>query len=179
MTSDVSGWEPDWRPGAEQLRSQSDRLKALRGLRITGAWVAWITDRGKWFADLPIVVQFEDEHQVEVCWQKLDELSITWNTVDVTVTPTAWVTWRRNVHPALSAIEGDVLTDVAGTEHLFTTRQARPVPEEADATHSTWLTGGIWLKTGQAGLHIFNALDENGLSNEPPERQGDQRLIPL
>lgn len=29
----------------------------------------------------------------------------------------------------------------------------------------SWLTTGIWFGTGNSGLHVFNALDENGLSN--------------
>ncbi|MCT2586283.1 hypothetical protein [Actinophytocola gossypii] len=31
-------------------------------------------------------------------------------------------------------------------------------------TCSTRLTTGLWLATDSGGLHIFNALDENGLS---------------
>ena len=32
--------------------------------------------------------------QLEVCWEKFDHVSITWDTIDVTVTPKAWVDGR-------------------------------------------------------------------------------------
>jgi hypothetical protein len=123
----------------------------------------------------PSFVQFEDEHQAEVCWQKFDELPTTWNTADVTVTPTAWVTWplawRRNAHPTLSAIGGDVLTDVAGTEHLFTTRQVRPAPEEAAATHSTWLTGESGSRPVRPGSTSSTPGRERPQQRTPSERR--------
>lgn len=44
---------------------------------------------------------------------------------------------------------------------------------------SRGITSGIWLQTARSGLHIFNALDENGLSNEPPLASAELRRLPI
>jgi hypothetical protein len=176
---DVSGWRPTWEPAETHLRTHATRLRSLRGRRVTDAWIVWNLELDEWFADLPVVAQFEDGLQLEVCWQKFDDLSITWNTIDVTVTPHAWVTWplewRSQAHPALSDIIGHAVVHVDVTEHLFTTRTV----DQPNDIHSVWLTSGIWLQTAQSGLHIFNALDENGLSNEPPLTSPELRHFPI
>ncbi|WP_255622050.1 hypothetical protein [Pseudonocardia sp. DSM 110487] len=96
-----------------------------------------------------------------------------------TVTPHACVTWplewRSQAHPALSDIIGHAAVQIDVTEHLFTTRRV----DQPTDIHSVWLTSGIWLQTAQSGLHIFNALDENGLSNEPPLTSPELRHFPI
>jgi hypothetical protein len=61
---------------------------------------------------------------LEVCTQKLDELSVTWNTIDVQIPPRAWVDWalqwRLDAHPALRQAVGHAVREVHITEHLFT-----------------------------------------------------------
>jgi hypothetical protein len=176
---DVSGWRPTWEPAETHLRTHAERLRSLRGRRVTDAWIVWNLEVDEWFADLPVVVQFEDGLHLEVCWQKFDDLSITWNTIDVAVTPHAWVTWplewRSQGHPALSKIIDDPIIQVEATEHLFTTRTV----DQSYDIHSVWLISGIWLRTAQTGLHIFNALDENGLSSEPPLTSPELRHFPI
>jgi len=165
---DVSGWRPTWADARTQLRLHDMDLQSLRGRRVLDAWIVWDLDRDTWFADLPVVLQFDDGRQLEICWQKFDELSISWNTIDTAIPPTAWVSWsldwRVRAHPAFDEIIGRNVTHVEGTEHLLTTRRLLP---PGDGT-SAWLCSGIWLQAGDVGLHVFNALDENGLSNEPP-----------
>lgn len=87
VMTDISGWVPDWGSAATQLASHGPRLRSLRGRRVVQTWIVWILDSDCWFADLPVVVVFDDGSQLEVCWQKFDELSISWNTIDVNVTP--------------------------------------------------------------------------------------------
>lgn len=59
----------------------------------------------------------------------------------------------------------------------MTTQQVSP-PTSTEV-NSTWLVGGPWLETDHAGLHIFNALDENGLTNDSVQVGEDNRLLPL
>ena len=110
---------------------------------------------------------------LEVCWQKLDDLSITWDTIDVMVTPKAWVEWplewRQAAHPALEATAGATLETVSATSFRFVTKS---VADPHDV-HEVWLTAGLWLATDRSDLHIFNALDENGLSTQAPSRYAD------
>ena len=176
---DVSGWRPTWQPAEVQLRTHAERLRSLRGRRVSDTWIVWNLEHGQWFADLPIVVQFQDGTQLEVGWQKFDDLSITWDTIDLTITPHAWVTWplewRSQAHPALATITGHEVVQVEATQHLFTTRRGN-TPNDS---RSAWMTSGIWLQTTHTGLHIFNALDENGLSNEPPVASSELRRLSI
>ena len=160
--SGISGWQADWRPGSEQVHRHADALVSLVDAKLTGAWSVWIgTD--DWFADMPVVLQFDGSQQLEVCWQKFDDLSISWNTIEIEIAPKAWVddlSWRPWAHLALKANEGQVVTSVAATESIFT---ASDVDYPHREPRSTTFTGGLWFGTTGPGLHIFNALDENGL----------------
>jgi hypothetical protein len=102
----VSGWKPDFLSADEQFDRQTTRLRSIIGLRLTETWLVWNLEHDEWFADLPVVLRLNDGPQLEVCWEKMDDLSVTWDTIDVTVTPKAWVEWplewRREAHPALA-----------------------------------------------------------------------------
>jgi hypothetical protein len=180
---DISGWAPHWMSAPNQLNLQRTQLLSLRGRRIVDSWLVWDLEHDKWFADLPVILMLDDGRQLEVSWQKFDDLSITWNTIEVSTTPIAWVTWpltwRSQCHETLRAVTGNTINAVASTEHRFTTRQVAPTPVPGAETNSAWLVGGIWLGTDGVGLHIFNALDENGLSNDPVETGQDNRVLPL
>jgi hypothetical protein len=51
--------------------------------------------------------------------------------------------------------------------------------EQPYGTSAVWLTTGLWIGTVSGGIHIFNALDENGLDSHPPVRdeQHDWRNV--
>jgi hypothetical protein len=169
----VSGWRPDFQTADEQFRRQALGLRSLAGRRITAAWTVWDLLHDEWFADLPVVIRLDDGRQLEVCWEKFNDLSITWDTIDVAVTPKAWVEWplewRTTAHPALLACLGSRIQSVRATTFRFTT----PNVDDPREASEVWLTAGLWLATGSRGVHIFNALDENGLSDERPGRDGE------
>jgi len=149
MTWEISGWRPDWQPSTAALLAQHrERLRSLRGHRIDATWLVWINDLDEWFADLPVVFQIGEE-QLEICNQKFDDMSITWNTIDVDVTPIAWVdwslTWRRDAHPALSGAVGQTIRDVHVSEHLFTTSRVHPPDPLQQHDTAAWLLGGLVL----------------------------------
>lgn len=178
--SGISGWQPDWQEGTEQISRHADALASLIGTELTGAWTARIGSQDQWFADMPVVLQFSDGRQLELCWQKFDELSVSWNTIDLNgelVWPAPEIdtlSWRPWAHDALTAMRSARVTNVARTEFLFTT-------SDVDYPHrpqsKTWLTGGVWFGASELGLHVFNALDENGLSNST-EGQTRSMLAP-
>jgi hypothetical protein len=167
--ADDAGWSPRWLPAPEQLDLQRSRLLALRGHRVVETWLAWMVDQDSWFADLPVVLRIDDGRQLEVSWQKFDELSITWSTVDVSSGPGVGTTWRSRAHDALRAVTGRTIVAVSRTEHLCST------PE---ADHDTWLVSGLWLQMDHGALHVFDALDENGLENDLGDAAAT-RLRPL
>lgn len=170
---------PDFRPADSQLERQKGRLHSLIGDEVTDAWVVWNLEHDRWFADLPIVVQLKSGEQLELSWEKFDDLSITWNSIDLTITPIAWVTWplewRRQALPELDAIAGAVVKELAVSRFLFTTEAVYPTKSR----NEVWLTSGIWIGTHGAGLHVYNALDENGVSAQPPLRDAHTDWHPL
>jgi hypothetical protein len=175
----VSGWRPDFGPAQERIRREAGNLRGLMWQRVSSAWLVWNLQGDEWFADLPVVLAFDRGPQLEVCWEKFDDLSITWDTIDLAQTPRAWVDWRLEwrpaAHPALASQVGATIRDVAATRFLFTTENLDD-PRDVSAV---WLTTGLWLATDRGGLHIFDALDENGLSSQRPNRdaENDWRLI--
>ncbi|UJW31007.1 hypothetical protein L3Q67_38400 [Saccharothrix sp. AJ9571] len=54
-------------------------------------WTVWGLAHDEWIADLPVVLRLEQGPQLEICWEKFDDLWITWDTIDVAVEPEAWV----------------------------------------------------------------------------------------
>ncbi|MCC2313585.1 hypothetical protein [Cellulomonas xiejunii] len=182
MTSkepDVSGWKPDFLPANEQVARHAPALRDLRGGRIADARIVWNLEHDEWFADLPVVLRFADRPQLEVCWEKLDDLSITWGTIDLTRPPHAWVDWplewRPAAHSALAEALGQRVRGVSVSSLVLTTNDV----ERPSDVHSVWLTAGLWLATDSGGLHIYNALDENGLSGQRPAVDASHGLRPV
>lgn len=138
----------------------------------------WIVDED-WFADLPVVMRFDDGSQLEVSWKKFDDLSLTWDTIDVNEPPSTWVDWplewRRNAHAPLAALIGGAVREVRTTSFLFETWNA---DNRSDRT-AAWLTTGLWLATDRGDLHVFNALDENGLAAEGFDRDASHDWRPI
>lgn len=154
----IEGYEPQWvRGGSAVAAAHGDRLGQLVQRRLSGGWVVWDLQDDEWFSDCPVLLDFEG-HQVELNHHKLDDLSITWNTVDP-ATPVAWpgfaLRWRRDGHPGLRSLEGQVLQDI---EILEWTGD--------DLAHGTVAVSFVFP---EARLTVFNALDENGLTLEPPD----------
>ncbi|MEI2808793.1 MAG: hypothetical protein V9F00_00850 [Nocardioides sp.] len=174
---ELSGWVPNWKSGSEQIAGQANALVGRIGHVAVEAWLAWHEEADHWFVDLPVVIVFDDGEQLELCWQKFDDLSVSRNTIDLSVAPLAWVksplSWRRAVHPALAAFEGSTVVGVAATQHLFTTVDA-DYPHRKET--GRWLDGGLWFNSTSGGLHVYNALDENGLSNSAPKDSARSRL---
>jgi hypothetical protein len=178
---DISGWAPDWRPADEQFERQRDRLLGLVGRRIEAAWIVWNEELDRWFPDLPVILSLDNGLNLEVCWQKFHDLSITWDTIDTAVTPRAWVEWplqwRASGHDALTTNVAKEITSVLVTEFRFVTMDVDDYPHRDSS--GAWVTGGLWLDTSGPGLHIFNALDENGLEAAHPGAGPDQRTRPI
>lgn len=81
MRMGIPGFEPSFLVGIDAARAaHGPRLAELAGRRLTGFTVVCLAEDGKWFADCPVVLDF-DGIQVEVCHWELDELSIGWNSM--------------------------------------------------------------------------------------------------
>lgn len=189
----MSGWRSDYLAAAVQLDRQRSRLLDLVGRRVTGGWTGWDPVSDRWFADIPLVLVFDGELQLEVEWGKWDALSITWNTLDLTVAPEVLGRpheWRPSAPEMVAAVVGRTVTGLAVTEgpyfqdvdgdwfHGGPGSFPQGLPMHAFAG---WVTSGLWFATGDVGLHVYNGIDANALSSDPadPADQGRTRVTPL
>ncbi|MEO3808067.1 hypothetical protein ABGB17_03600 [Sphaerisporangium sp. B11E5] len=158
----ISGYRPVWLDGRVAVTAaHGQRLAMLEGRRLTRALLMWDLDEDEWFSDGLILLDFEGE-QVEIVHHKLDEISITRNTVDP-AQPLDWagqgfrLAWREDVPGELAALRGQRLR---GVELFEWTGE--------DMAQGTVALGFVFLNGRVA---IYNALDENGIQFGLPDHQ--------
>ncbi|MFI5527730.1 hypothetical protein ACIA8O_04145 [Kitasatospora sp. NPDC051853] len=156
----IAGFEPSFLVGVDAVRrAHGARLAALAGRRLTGFAVVRFAEDGEWFADCPVVLDF-DGVRVEVCHWKFDELSIGWDTIDTTAAITGWEDsgftpeWsRRDEH--LAPLLGQELREV-------TLLQWRPSKHDLAAGSVT-----VEFAFADGFLRIANGMDENTIELGP------------
>ena len=156
----IEGYEPAWHHDAEALAAvHRTRFVRLIGRKLKSGWLMWdMAERG-WFADGPVILGFGGTN-VEITHRKFDECAITWNQVDMSA-PIDWyatgiqLDWRADPHAALRNARGRTLREVNIVERT-TVKEWRP-----RVLHAV-----EFLFEG-ARLAVFNAMDENGLTDVP------------
>ncbi|GIE85927.1 hypothetical protein SAMN06264365_104522 [Actinoplanes regularis] len=177
----MSGWRSSFADPPTQLRSQRSDLLALVGRRLQAGWTGWDPARNVWRPEFPVVLVFEGGVQLELAWQKWNDLSITWNTVDLGTPPTVLSTpyeWCSSQPHPLAAVAGRTLTGWAVTESPYfdgETDLSGELPMDAVAG---WSTQGLWIEFAGIGLHVYSGADANGISAEPtvPGDDGHTRV---
>ncbi|MEU7295713.1 hypothetical protein AB0A76_21250 [Streptomyces exfoliatus] len=153
----IAGYQPAWSDGRSHVvQEHGHRLRGLTGRTLTRVWMVWDLRNDEWFCDCPVLFDF-DGQQVEIHHHKLGDLSLTWNMIDPTH-PIRWpgfdLQWRPEPFPGLQALRGLPLKGVELLE---------------------WIGGDVAqgnvdisfaFETGR--VTVFNALDENGVSFDPP-----------
>ncbi|MFJ7154123.1 hypothetical protein ACIQUQ_04215 [Streptomyces sp. NPDC101118] len=163
----IAGYRPAWLHGGDEVvREHGHRLRALVGRTLTNVWLVWDRRDDEWFADCPVLFDFEGGERVEVNHRKFDDLSLTWNTVDPGA-PVAWpgfdLEWRAEPLPGLRALRG---LDLTAVELLEWTGE--------DLAQGSV---GVGFTFGTGRVTLFNALDENGLGFGPPDARQRSRRI--
>ncbi|WP_327250503.1 hypothetical protein [Streptomyces sp. NBC_01244] len=150
----ISGFEPSFLIGVDAIRqAHGARLATLAGRRLTGFALVRFAEDGDWFADCPVVLDFEGV-QVEVCHWKLDELSIGWDTIDTAATITGWEWFELT--PQWSHSDEQIEPFVGRELREVTLVEWRPAGRDLAA-------GTVAVEFVFAGgrLSILNGLDEN------------------
>lgn len=154
----IESYRPQWLNGRSAVvAGHGWQLRAFVGRPLTHVWLVWDVQDDEWFSDCPVLLDFRGE-QVEINHQRLDDLSITWNTV-VPHRPVLWadfdLQWRHDMRAELHALQGQTLQDV----------------ELLEWTGSDMAQGAVAVsfRFPHSQLTIANALDENGLAFGPPE----------
>ncbi|MFG2755325.1 hypothetical protein [Streptomyces wuyuanensis] len=152
----ISGFKPCFLVGIEAVRqAHGSRLATLVGRRLTGCGVVRFAEDGDWFADCPVVLDF-DGVQVEVCHSTLDELSIGWNTIDTAAAITGWEWFEltpqwSHCDERLEPFVGRELREIALLEWR---------PAERDLAAGTV---AVEFAFAEGRLRIVNGLDENSI----------------
>ncbi|HET6214539.1 MAG TPA: hypothetical protein VFE14_16865 [Micromonosporaceae bacterium] len=154
----IEGYEPQWHHDGRTLAAaHRSRFTRLLGQPLIGSWLMWDPDERAWFADGPVILGFP-EHNVEITHRKFDECAITWNQVDMSM-PLDWpglnLDWRAGLHPSLGRVQGRPLRGVNVIERIM------PAHWRPSVLHA------IELLFEGARLAIYNALDENGINDDP------------
>ncbi|MFG2334901.1 hypothetical protein ACGFMM_35595 [Streptomyces sp. NPDC048604] len=156
----IEGYRPDWLVGGRAVEAaHGRRLAGLAGRRLSRLWVVWDLGDDEWFADCPVLLDFDGE-QVELNHKKFDELSVTWNQCDPH-RPVVWpdfdLCWRDDALPEQGALVGRTL------ERVEFVRWVGP-----DGTAGEGVDVAFVFTDGHR-LTVLNALDENGLALGPPD----------
>ncbi|WP_280397958.1 hypothetical protein [Nocardia carnea] len=156
MRMGISGFDPSFLAGIEAIRREhGSGLAALAGRRLTGFALVRFAEDGDWFADCPVVLEFEGM-RVEICHWKLDELSIGWNTIDTAAAITGWETSELTpewsfADERLGQFVGHELREVALLEWH---------PAGRDLARGTV---AVEFAFADRQLHITNGLDQNSI----------------
>lgn len=155
----IAGYRPQWLVGIRALAAaHGARLGGLVGRRLDRVWLLEDED-GEWFADAPVLLDFGGD-LLEVCHNKLWDLSLTWNTVDPgrDVVP-PWLEgvrlhWREDLVDWVTHAHGCRLQEAALLEY----------------TRDDMASGMVapYFDFGATLLTIYNGLDENALTSSAP-----------
>jgi hypothetical protein len=154
----IQGYNPKWvldKVEAENFIGVWSRQWV--GKTIERTFVGWYESNDSWYEDLPIILIIGGE-QIEICWQKFDSLSITKNQINVDncISYDEKIPYRENALSALSgAIGKRILSVKLGMS--FMTLEEKVIP----------MINSVDFELENGFLSIFNALDENGVSNVP------------
>lgn len=152
----ISGFDPSFLTGTEAIRREhGSGLAALAGRYLTGFALVRFTEDGDWFADCPVVLDF-DGTQLEICHWKIGELSIGWDTIDTAAAITGWECSELTpewsfADERLGQFVGQKLREVALLEWR---------PAGRDLARGTV---AVEFAFGDRRLHIANGLDENSI----------------
>ena len=154
----------------ELIRQKAGILKALIGQELSSSFLVWDTEENEWFWDGPVILIFGNT-QLELCCNKLEEISITSNTVNIHEKPHIdWdpdgnYKWRENSLEEINSVLGNKLENIYVVEFEFTTHPVGEKPNSSNAT-SNWILNGLDFYFKEGFFSFFNALDENGITNK-------------
>ena len=154
----IQNYSPEWVEDKEKAEALIQAFARLWvGKTIESTYVGWYVPDDEWYEDFPIIIKI-DGVQFEVCWQKFDSLSITKNQIDIDncISGDELIPYKKDALSALQRATGKRIKSVKlGMSSMTLEDKVIPMINSLD----------FELENGY--LTIFNALDENGVSNVP------------
>lgn len=159
----ILNYHPKWVDDKVQALALVDAFSLQwLGKTIETTYVGWHSTGDTWDGNLPIVLVIGGI-QYEICWQNLDSLAITSNQIntDNCLCSEEFTSYqyRKNAHVSLNSALGKTIKKVSlGMYSVSGHGNVVPIINSLD----------IELQHGF--LTIYNALDENGISDAPVNR---------
>jgi hypothetical protein len=113
----------------ELIKFNRDKLRNLNGKSIRDVWAIWELNSDEWYSDGVIILCFDDTN-IEICNHNLNELSITWNEIDVNIGLESYdfeeygkfnFEWRKDCLDQFKLINGKRIEEIEIVEYKFTT----------------------------------------------------------
>ena len=159
----IPGFQPRWLTKVEDLR---DALRAIQadfvGRPIRAVWTLWDDE---WWNDAPVIID-AGSSRLEVCAHKLDEMSVSVNTIDISK-PVFWcgeeeggdpaLRWTDRIHSCLAGIASQRIEG-------FCIMEYRLFPDLQQMLNLNWVVAGIGLEFENDYFEVSNGLDCNALS---------------
>lgn len=159
----IPDYQPRWSKTAGDLH---DALCAVRadfvGRPIRAVWTLWDDEDDQWFEDAPVVVD-AGSHRLEICATKLDEMSVSVNTIDLSL-PVYWCGEEGDGEPAMhwtdrmhSCLAGVASQRIEG----FCVMEYRIDSGLQDMLGLNWVAAGVGLVLEDGYFEVGNGLDCN------------------
>ena len=166
----------------ELVKQKSPILKEIIGQKLLASYVVWDIEEDEWFTDGVVVFEFE-KLRLELCCNKMEEISVKFNSIDLLKKPYIYwdsngpYEWRKNAISEVNEVIGNKLEKLRIVEAEFC---SWPSSESYGTPNMvcTWILNGINFYFSNGYFAFFNALDENGITNEV-ERDATLREIDL
>lgn len=170
----IQNYNPQFHEDANQLvEKHKKELELLIGQSIIEIWILWNLTEDEWYTIAPVVI-VTDAMQIEVCANKINEYSITFNTIDINqeVEPSdmgdeeVWFyKWKK--YQSSNLFMNRQITGIYVIELLYETTvlQDYKNPDQVGRTFRNWLLHGIGFEIEDKFLSLYNAFDCNGIQD--------------
>ena len=156
----------------ELIEKERSNLLQLIGTRLKSSWAVWGLEGDEWWNDAPVVLEFENA-TLWIDWWKFDELRYQWEPfdperpgIDLPSSLESPLEWRKDCLPEINAVVGNRV------ERVWIDESTIGFPERL-----LWILNGISFEFDAGWLSVYNALDENGVSNKREEENCRRRDI--
>jgi hypothetical protein len=157
----------------ELLDNFSGALRELIGKRILEVWVVWDSKNDEWFKDCPVVLNIEGI-QMEICTSKIDEIAITFNTINLSE-GINWfdiddfaLEWREGAFSDLLSVKNKQIKNIEVIESKLQSEIvfSIDIPNSQGDKSSSWVLNGIGFELDNGYFSVYNNIDENEISTK-------------
>lgn len=163
----LSGYRPRWLYTAREILDvHGRRLGELVDQQLLRTWLVWDVDADDWFADGPVVFEFE-RTRLTVCHRTAGECSLSWDDLDPAepIDPgdeSLRLAWRSDAFPVLNEIAGQRLRLLDLIE----------TGDEDDR----WMIEAVEFSFTRTQCQVYNSAGRNALAAGPTAVEARRRV---